>query len=267
MLVPPFLLVLSWEVYHISAMILPYETAIAKNYTIISTVFFSILILRKGFFMTQILSLFFIAVGSSLFPQNYEFSEFKILSAYDNESRQIIGYSLIVLSTVFYGLSYILLELRLKSPENSFWITGIQFNIFYVPFFLIVSLINDYIFYDDSEFFDAFDIFAWFYIIFISAQKIMELFVLKISDSIHMQMSSAIALSLIVFLEQNFTLSRYGTGLIVYGTMLYSVLEFFPEWGILKRYQENHYREANCKEVYASFLQNKPAYEPTSNQN
>lgn len=264
MSVPPILLVLSWELSHVASMIAPYENAVAKNFIIISAAFFALLTLGKRFFMTQILSLFLIAVGASKFPQNFNMSEFRLLTQYDEQTQLVIGYSMIALSVVFCGLSYVLLEKRLKSSESSFWITGIQYNLFYVPFFLLISLINDIIFYEQSEFFDAFDIFAWFYIIFISAQKIMELFVLKISDSICMQMSYITALSMIVFLEQNFELSRYGTGYIIYGIMLYMVLEFFPEWGVLQRYQSNEYRDANCREVYASFLQ-KNSKLPASN--
>lgn len=133
-----------------------------------------------------------------------------------------------------------MLEKVLKSSEVSLWIRGIQLNLFAVPLSLMMSFANDWNSEYPRGFFDNFNIIAWFFIIFKIAQQMMELFVIKVADSIYRSLSLSAALVIIGIMkypfgfEVNYEASpvKLGTGLVITGICLYTTMDFYPlTWG------------------------------------
>lgn len=268
MALPPMLFVISWECFFLSNEFYPSTTAMTKNCKIISLAIFSILILGRKFFMTQILGICFVAYGMFRLTQTP-----LSLTEFDDLSKDPIESCLIVSGLLSYGLSFVLLERQLKLADASFWITGIQYCMYFVPCFLIVSCYNDWLFHNEQGFLTASDIFTWFYIVFVAAQMIMELFVIKISDSIFMNMSYSIAFAFIMLFGQSLKISGYGAGFIIYGIMLYIFLEFSQS--IIPVRRENAadlriidriYPIGDCKEVHSFLPKNHSDHENICNQ-
>lgn len=266
MALPPIFLILSNELLMISSNILPNQSQSASNYTIIGVAIFTVLLLKKKFFLTQALAVYFIANGLDRFPaDNIIMNSMPDIS---DSTRRFHGNSTIVLAILCYGISYVTLEKILKSSEDvSLWIRGIQLNLFTVPLSLIMSFTNDWLNDDPRGFFDGFNIIAWFFIIFKGAQQMMELFVIRIADSVYRCI--ALSASLVImgimknpFIDYEFSPAKLGTGLVLTGICLYSIMDHFPVWGELynETEPEQEYREApvTCNETLSKGYQTVP---------
>lgn len=221
MALPPILFVVSWECFHLSNELYPSTTEMAKNCKIIALAICSILILGRTFFMTQILGMCLVSFGMFKLSQvPYSYVELQEIA------RDPIELSLIACGLIAYGISFAMLEREFKRAESMFWIVGIQYCMYFVPTFLLIGCFNDWYFHNEQSFLAASDIFTWFQIVIYCAQMIMEFFVIKISDSIFMNMSYSTAIALIMLFGQSLQVSGLGSGFIIYGAMLYVFLEF-----------------------------------------
>lgn len=230
MALPPILFIVSWECFHLSNELYPSTTTLAKNCKIISLAICLILILGRTFFMTQILGMCLVSFGM------FKLSQVPLSYAELHEiSKDPIEFCLILCGLVSYGLSFALLERQFKRAASNFWIVGIQYCIYFVPCFLLLSFYNDWLFYNEIGFLAASDIFTWFNIVFFAAQMMMEFFVIKISDSIFMNMSYSTAIALIMMFGQSIQITGLGSAFIFYGTMLYVFLEFSQTFSMQQR--------------------------------
>jgi UDP-galactose transporter len=264
MALPPIFLILSNELLLISSNILPNQSQSASNYTIIGVAIFTVLLMKKKFFLTQALAVYFIANGLDQLPADNIISSSEISSSTSN----VHGNSAIVLAILCYGISYVTLEKILKSSEDvSLWIRGIQLNLFTVPLSLVMSFTNDWLNDDPRGFFDSFNIIAWFFIIFKVAQSMMELFVIKIADSVYrcIALSAALVIMGIMknpFIDYEFSATKLGTGLVIAGICLYAIMDNFPVWGEVYEDAEleQEYREApvTCNETLSKGYQTVP---------
>lgn len=227
MALPPTLLVLSTELLKIASEILPKEANEAKAFYIVGVAVFSFLLLGKKFMLTQMLAIAFIAFGLTNFENNSTLSLFTLSSVLAENSTY--GYLSILAAICCYGLCYSILESNLKRDgEVSLWIRGIQLNLFVVPIsFLIITMTTSH-----RGFFDNFNIIAWFFIIFVVACNMMELFVIKVADGMFRMISLALATMLIGSMQYAFSIDavrntpiKLGCGLILSGTILYSAID------------------------------------------
>lgn len=237
MALPPILLILSNELLLISSKVLPLQTQSAGNYTILGVAIFTVLILKKKFFMSQAIAVYLIASGLDHFPSG--FNMYDIQEPKTDSVMTFYAHFAIVWAVLCYGLSYVVLEKVLKSTEVSLWIRGIQLNLFIVPFSLLISFTNDWLNDDPRGFFENFNIIAWFFIIFKIAQQMMELFVIKIADSIYRCIAMAISLVIIGIMKNPFNLEdscmevpvKLGSGLVLAGICIYSIMDhYFLKW-------------------------------------
>jgi UDP-galactose transporter len=266
MALPPIFLILSNELLMISSEILPSQSISAENYTIIGVAIFTVLLMKKKFFLTQALAVYFIANGLDQFPVN-DFSMNTTPDTADSTS-QLRGNAVIVVAILCYGLSYVILEKILKSTEEvSLWVRGIQLNLFTVPLSLVISFTNGWLKDDPRGFFDDFNIVAWFFIIFKVAQGMMEIFVIKVADSVYRCIALSVAIVIMGIMRHPFTdyeisPAKIGTGLVLAGIVLYAVMDHFPVWGELYADEEpeEEYREApvTSNETQAKGYQNVP---------
>lgn len=233
MALPPIFFILSVELLRIAGSILPLETIKANAFGIVGVAIFSLLLLKRKFLLTQILATIFIAFGLTKFSNDIIHATpylwiSSIPSLYNTENA-IYGYLSIIASISLYGLCYVTLESNLKaSDEVSLWIRGIQLNLFNVPISLFIAEYHNE--QHGGGFFHNFTIIAWFFIIFVVACNMMELFVIKVSDSMFRMISLAVATMIIGILQQPFSFEsdspiKIGTGLILAGTALYSVMD------------------------------------------
>jgi Nucleotide-sugar transporter len=236
MSLPPIFLLLSNELLLLSSKILPIQSASAGSYTIVGVAVFSILMFKRRFFLSQALAVYFVAKGLDHFPID---NNFDVSQAATDSTTVFYGHLAIVWAILFYGISYVTLEKILKSSDVSLWIRGIQLNLFTVPFSLMMWYANKYVNDDPRGFFDNFTIIGWFYIIFKVAQQMMELFVIKIADSIYRCLALATALVVIGIMRHPFDIEanfdyvpvKLGAGLVLSGVCLYAVMDQFPKWG------------------------------------
>lgn len=235
MALPPLCLLLSNQLLLQSSRNLPSESLSAANYSICGVAVCTMLLIKRKFFLTQVLAVFFIAKGLDQIPSDsivYEFQESEL-----SDNRRLLELGYIVLAILFYGFSYVMLEKILKASEVSLWIRGIQLNIFAVPLSLMISYINDWNNEDPRGFFDSFNIIAWFFIVFKIAQQMMELFVIKVADSIYRSLSLSAALVIIGLMK--YPIDFYQTlpmqlasGLVLTGISLYIIIDLaFQKWG------------------------------------
>ena len=238
MALPPVFLLLSNQLLLISSRILPNQSLSAANYSICGVAFFTVLLLKRRFFLTQALGVYLIAKGLDQIPKDRLVFEPQVTDV--NETDILYGQLAIMSAILCYGISYVMLEKVLKSSEVSLWIRGIQLNLFAVPLSLMLVYINDWNNGDQSKFFDNFNIIAWFFIIFKIAQQMMELFVIKVADSIYRSISLATALVIIGIIKHPFGLEvnyeaspvKFGTGLVIAGIFLYIIMDhYFLKWG------------------------------------
>lgn len=253
MSLPPIFLILSNELLLVASNILPVQSQSATNYTIIGVAIFTVLILRKRFFLTQALACYFIARGLDEIPDDARIYDIdQPLSSLST----FYGHFAIVWAILCYGMSYVMLEKVLKSSEVSLWIRGIQLNLFTVPLSLLMSLTNDWLNDDPRGFFENFNIIAWFFIVFKIAQQMMELFVIKIADSIYRCLALSVALVVIGIMKYPFSFDaamspiQLATGLVLTGVCLYSVMDNFPKWGEL---QDNNDTDEDYREPPIEF--------------
>jgi solute carrier family 35 (UDP-sugar transporter), member A1/2/3 len=234
MALPPFFFILGVELLRIAGSILPLETIKANAFGIVGVAIFSILLLKRKFLLTQILAVIFIAFGLTKFSNDIIHATpylwiSSLPSLYSTENT-IYGYLSIVASICCYGLCYVILESNLKASNVSLWIRGIQLNLFNVPISLFIAEHFHITTEERAGFFHNFTIIAWFFIIFVVACNMMELFVIKVADSMFRMISLAVATMLIRILQQPFSFEsdspiKTGTGLILAGTALYSVMD------------------------------------------
>jgi len=248
MALPPFFLFLSNQLLLLSWRFLPSQSLSAANYLICGVSFFSALMLKRKFFLTQALAVFFVAKGLDQIPSDRIVFDLQDTS----EANSLYGQVAIVLAILCYGLSYVTLEKVLKSSEVSLWIRGIQLNLFAVPLSLALIFINDFNNEDSSGFFDNFNVIAWFFIIFKIAQQMMELFVIKVADSIYRSLSLSVALVIIGIIKYPFNIEdsyeispmRLATGLALAGICLYAIMDNYPlSWLQPEVEDEQTYRE------------------------
>lgn len=237
MALPPIFSLAANQLLLLSSKTLPNQTHSAVNYTICGIAIFTILILKRRFFLTQAIAVFFVAKGLDQIPSvEFDNEDF-------NDTNNMYGQWSIVLAILCYGISSVILEKILKSSEVSLWVRGIQLNLFVVPLSLMMSFINDWNSNknpgDSSGFFENFNIIAWFFIIFKIAQKMMELFVIKVADSIYRSLSLSTALVVIGIMqhpfdfEVNYEVSsmKLATGLVIAGIWLYTIMDhYFLYW-------------------------------------
>lgn len=249
MALPPFFLLVSNQLLLLSWRFLPSQSLSAANYLICGVAFFSVLLLKRKFFLTQTLAVFFVAKGLDHIPTDRIVFDLQDTS----ETNNLYGHLAIVLAILCYGVSYVTLEKVLKSSEVSLWIRGIQLNLFAVPLSLAMIFINDYNNEDSSGFFDNFNVIAWFFIIFKIAQQMMELFVIKVADSIYRSLSLSVALVIIGIIKYPFNFQDYfqvspmrlATGLVLAGICLYAIMDNYPLswWETEEEEDEQTYRE------------------------
>lgn len=239
MVLPPTLLILSTELLKIAYDFLPRETLESSVFNIMSVAVFSTLILRKKFLLTQALAIILITSGLVHFPSVTQPTVAFSSTLFSNllAKNDFNGYLLIVTAVACYGLSFVLLEQFLKSNAVSLWVRGIQLNLFNVPLSLLITSIN---YYNDElsrGFFENFTIIAWFFIIFVVACNMMELFVIKVSDSVFRMISLAVATMIIGIMQYPYSMLdnhtnspvKIGTGFIVAGVVLYCIMDFFNQ--------------------------------------
>lgn len=257
MALPPVFLILSSELLQIAFKTLPVQAASADNYTIIGVAIFTVLVLKRRFFMSQAVAVYLIAKGLDQFPFPPEAIPIDILQTLENKSSStssFYGHFTIVCAILCYGLSYIILEQILKSSEVSLWIRGIQLNLFAVPLSLLVSFSNDWLTEDPRGFFDSFNIVAWFFIIFKTAQLMMELFVIKVADSVYRCLALSAAIVIMGVMQYPFAIDadytdvpvKFGAGLVLAGICLYMIMDhYFLKWGEEEELgAEEEYRES-----------------------
>jgi UDP-sugar transporter A1/2/3 len=262
MALPPIFLILSNELLLVSSNILPLKSESALNYTIIGVAFCSVLVLKKKLFLTQALAIYFVARGLDHFPQDSLMMNVKV----DDSTSSFFGHFAIALAILCYGMSYVILEKILKSSDVSLWIRGIQLNLFTVPLSLFLSFTNDWMNQDDPRgFFDNFNIIAWFFIFFKIAQQMMELFVIKVADSIYRSFALSTALVIIggiKFMMEATDTIKLGTGLVMAGITLYTIMDHFPRWNDFDSEFEfpNELRESpiSCNETLSKGYQTVP---------
>lgn len=252
MALPPIFLILTNELLLISSKILPMQSQSASNYSIFGVAIFTVLLLKRRFFLSQAVAVYLIARGLDLFPTDGIL--FDTAQSEPGSISSFYGHFAIVWAILCYGLSYVILEKVLKSSDVSLWIRGIQLNLFTVPLSLMVSYTNDWLTGDTRGFFDSFNIIAWFFIIFKIAQQMMEMFVIKVADSIYRCLSLSTALVIIGIMKNPFTIEesyeyvpvKLGTGLVLSGVCLYIVMDhYFLKWGELSEQEdEQEYRES-----------------------
>lgn len=259
MALPPIFLILSSELLQMSSKILPVQSQSANNYLIIGVALFTILVLKKKFYLSQALAVYFVARGLDQFPSDGNF----MIDAHEKTSRMNMcyGHLLIVCTILCYGLSYVILEKLLKSSDISLWIRGIQLNLFAVPLSLLISFSSDLMTGDSRGFFDNFNLIACFFIVFKIAQRMMELFVIKVVDSVHRSLALATAFVIIGFIKHPFAIdelfttvpSKLGLGFVLAGICLYTVMDHFPKWGEIYKSESDDCLESpvNCTETVA----------------
>lgn len=263
MALPPIFLILSSELFQISSNILPVQSQSATNYLIIGVAIFTVLVLKKKLYLSQALAVYFVAKGLDQFPPDGNF----IIDVQEKTSKMemFFGYFTILCAILCYGLSYVILEKLLKSSDVSLWIRGIQLNFFTVPLSLLISITGDSMTEDSRGFFDNFNLIACFFIVFKIAQRMMELFVIKVVDSVYRSLALSTALVIIGFIKHPFAIdelytsvpSKLGFGLVLAGICLYAVMDHFPKWG---ETELDDYRESpvDCTETVAKGYQNVP---------
>ncbi|KAL7051102.1 hypothetical protein ACKWTF_004333 [Chironomus riparius] len=227
MALPPAFLILSTE---FANEMLPNEAKSANSFYIVGVAIFCLLLIKKKFMLTQILAILFISMGLTYFPQEHQIMSTLLPNIF--KDQELFAYILIIASICCYGLSYAILESNLKASDVSLWIRGIQLNLFVVPMSLFICFGNYYI--NDMEtrggFFDNFNIIAWFFIIFIVACNMMELFVIKVADSMFRMIALSLAVMIIGIMKYPFSFdsaspTKVGTGLILAGTALYILMD------------------------------------------
>lgn len=262
MALPPIFLILSNELLLLSSNILPLKSQSASNYTIIGVALCALLVLKKKFFLTQVVAVYFVARGLDLLPQDSITTDVEA----SNLLGTFHGHLTIALGIICYGMSYVILEKILKSSEVSLWIRGIQLNLFTVPLSLILSYTNDLMNQNSQGFFDNFNIIAWFFIFFKIAQQMMELFVIKVADSVYrcFALSTALVIiGLIKFVMEETAQAKVGTGLVLAGISLYSIMDHFPKWSELDSEIEFRDSPTDCNETLSKGYQTVPTVSST----
>lgn len=230
MALPPIFLILSTEFIGIANEMLPNEAKSANSFYIVGVAIFCLLLIKRKYMLTQILAILFISMGLTYFPHENQIMSTLLPNFF--KDQELYAYISIIAAICCYGLSYALLESNLKASDVSLWIRGIQLNLFVVPMSLFICFGNYYI--NDMEtrggFFDNFNIIAWFFIIFIVACNMMELFVIKVADSMFRMIALSLAIMIIGIMKYPFSFdssspTKVGTGLILAGTALYTLMD------------------------------------------
>lgn len=259
MALPPVFLILSTEFIGIANDILPNEAKSANSFYIVGVAIFCLLLIKRKLMLTQILAILFISMGLTYFPHENQIMSTLIPSIL--QDQEMYAYFSIIASICCYGLSYAILEKNLKASDVSLWIRGIQLNMFVVPLSLCICLGNHYI-NDTLEtrgFFDNFNIIAWFFIIFIVACNMMELFVIKVADSLFRMIALSLAIMIIGVMKYPFSFdatspTKVGTGLILAGTALYTLMDI----GSFKEVEEGGMRDLQSYIIPMKLYQSVP---------
>jgi hypothetical protein len=234
MALPPTFLLVSTQCIAFAYDVLPKETIAAVSFNIVSVAMFSMLILKKKLFLTQILATFFIAIGLTNFSNRNLLTAVFSISNFFGDEQELYACIAILVSILCYGLAYVLLEYNLKSSEHmSLWVRGIQMNIFVVPISMFITFGNYYLENTQRGFFDNFNIIAWFFIIFMVACNVMEIFVMKCADAMFRMIALSAAVTIIGLMRHPFSFNgefanspvRVGAGLVLAGTILYTLTD------------------------------------------
>lgn len=241
MSLPPILLILSDKLMALASYVLPEEAKEASAFHIGGIALCSYLILKKKFLMSQILAIALIVFGQLTSPLSFLKSD---IWSFDT----IYGNVLIMGAAVSIGLSYTILEHFLKISDVSLWIRGIQFNLFNVPICLIIAAYDHYN-SKTAGFFDDFNIISWFLIIFLVARSMIELFVVKVADSIFRIISFILASVLMNIMQTypfaTFTTENIGYGFILAGIILYTTIDLANPVKVSENEYQNDEQESS----------------------
>lgn len=257
MSLPPILLIISMELLQMAFKFLPQSLECSAFY-IMSVAIFSSILLKKKFLLSQILAIILITSGlihfstTEVMQPKWIFPLSKLINLPD-KLPAFSGYVLVVGAVSCYGLSYVILESCLKSQKVSLWIRGIQLNLFNVPLSIIIIVANHYTTETPRGFFDNFTLIAWFFIIFVVACNMMELFVIKVADSIFRMISLAIATMIIGIMKNPFMLYndfnspvlKIGIGFIIAGIVLYCIMDNLNPMKEIENEDESEVRESS----------------------
>ena len=147
---------------------------------ILTTAFFSIVILNRTLIKTQWISLVLLVMGVVL----VQLSDAKETNVNTENQSRVTGFFAAITATFLSGLAGIYFEKILKGSDVSVWMRNVQLSLLSLPIGVVMVMIKHGQDVTDNGFFYGYDSFVWYLVVLNATGGLLVAMVIKYADNI-----------------------------------------------------------------------------------
>ena len=147
---------------------------------ILTTAFFSIVILNRTLIKTQWISLVLLVMGVVL----VQLSDAKETNVNTENQSRVTGFFAAITATFLSGLAGIYFEKILKGSDVSVWMGNVQLSLLSLPIGVVMVMIKHGQDVTDNGFFYGYDAFVWYLVVLNATGGLLVAMVIKYADNI-----------------------------------------------------------------------------------
>lgn len=147
---------------------------------ILTTAFFSIVILNRTLIKTQWISLVLLVMGVVL----VQLSDAKETNVNTENQSRVTGFFAAITATFLSGLAGIYFEKILKGSDVSVWMRNVQLSLLSLPIGVVMVMIKHGQDVTDNGFFYGYDAFVWYLVVLNATGGLLVAMVIKYADNI-----------------------------------------------------------------------------------
>ena len=147
---------------------------------ILTTAFFSIVILNRTLIKTQWISLVLLLMGVVM----VQLSDAKETNVNTENQSRVTGFFAAITATFLSGLAGIYFEKILKGSDVSVWMRNVQLSLLSLPIGIVVVMFKHGQDISDNGFFFGYDVFVWYLVVLNATGGLLVAMVIKYADNI-----------------------------------------------------------------------------------
>ena len=159
---------------------------------ILTTAFFSIVILNRTLIKTQWISLVLLLMGVVM----VQLSDAKETNVNTENQSRVTGFFAAITATFLSGLAGIYFEKILKGSDVSVWMRNVQLSLLSLPIGIVVVMFKHGQDISDNGFFFGYDVFVWYLVVLNATGGLLVAMVIKYADNILKGFATSLAIIL-----------------------------------------------------------------------
>merc|ERR1712062_377983 len=164
---------------------------------ILTTAFFSIVILNRTLIKTQWISLVLLLMGVVM----VQLSDAKETNINTENQSRVTGFLAAITATFLSGLAGIYFEKILKGSDVSVWMRNVQLSMLSVPFGILAVYFKHGNEISENGFFFGYDLFIWYLVVLNATGGLLVAVVIKYADNILKGFACSLAIIITCFVS------------------------------------------------------------------